>query len=253
METVALFGATVPHVRYFSDHFPARGWKRDNLAQKTMHRNAFPIISPQGDGNNCGSCKSTCKVPGNFSDHFPARGWKQKLHLEHFDILFRSFPRKGMETKGAKDSSSAIAFSSFSDHFPARGWKPSDEGLDYRKTSSFSDHFPARGWKHLHQQPIHQQLVNLFRSFPRKGMETGYTFILKDFLGVFFSDHFPARGWKPRTTVSFLLLEHAPFPIISPQGDGNLQDTGWVGYFYPFSDHFPARGWKQSFVVLGPL
>ena len=110
---------------------------------------SFLIISPQGDGNEKAPSRDTISVSLFFSAHFPERGWKRKKRkFSNCWIpsqLFRSFPRKGMETflfylrhhtikafplispKGdgnaSASSTSASRASSFSAHFPARGWK----------------------------------------------------------------------------------------------------------------------------------
>ena len=64
--------------------------------------------------------------------------------------------------------------------------------------------------------------VQLFQSFPRKGMET---FIIS----------------------IRLITSHLAFSIISPQGDGNDKTERSLELLKAlfFFNHFPARGWKQ--------
>ena len=141
----------------------------------------------------------------HFSDHFPARGWKRRFSLwrrSNVPGLFRSFPRKGMETTCPCNILIAVhsasfpiispqgdgncrpvrtlygrsRFHPFSDHFPARGWKQHQYLHKGDDRGSFSDHFPARGWKrHLPDSGSARGTYPLFRSFPRKGMETRLT------------------------------------------------------------------------------
>ena len=141
-------------------------------------RSPFPIISPQGDGNiealiSQGLVDRVC-----FSDHFPARGWKRSkfVTVMFLLLLFRSFPRKGMETTMGETMSAANA--TIPTSFPIIS--PQGDG----NPTVLACHCGTR------RQP--------------------------------FSDHFPARGWK-HSAQSFVLTLPFSFPIISPQGDGNAR------------------------------
>ena len=193
-----------------------------------MVNGTFPIISPQGDGNEVGT-RHAHDIAFLFRS-FPRKGMETTYGFMNSTTfsgsLFRSFPRKGMETSKFPSTKARSKF--FSDHFPARGWKPctgmfTSAGRE-PLLRTFSDHFPARGWKREGSDFMESLMrVILFRSFPRKGMETIVSVrAAKGANPGSFSDHFPARGWK-------LLHRYSPlqtllaFPIISPQGDGNLE------------------------------
>ena len=158
--------------------------------------------------------------------------------------LFRSFPRKGMET-----TSSPIA-------------------LGQKKTLLFRS-FPRKGMETT-SSPIAlgQKKTLLFRSFPRKGMETALRAQQHEcHLSTFplISPQGDGNAILLRTSCSgigaFPLISPQgdgnnsistegdsatgkPFPLISPQGDGNSVHTTYSSSSASFSAHFPARGWK---------
>ena len=147
---------------------------------------------------------TSCAVVFCFSDHFPARGWK------HLAVLDTSYPERR-----------------FSDHFPARGWKPRAARRSAHPLALFSDHFPARGWK-LSFNWRRVQLLRLFRSFPRKGMETQYAYHSRPSahtLRLFRS--FPRKGMETLSIEVEKLFCRPTFPLISPQGDGNTYISGF--------------------------
>ena len=86
----------------------------------------------------------------DFLNHFPARGWKQQ-RVERASLgvvqLFKSFPRKGMETR--MSSLKAPRTQTLFKSFPRKGMETCDSLLSARR-----------------------ERLQLFKSFPRKGMET---------------------------------------------------------------------------------
>ena len=186
----------------------------------TTKSETFPIISPQGDGNVTLDDREVSRCVCIFSDHFPARGWKPSIleDLTGFNQLFRSFPRKGMETSGFPSPDASVAALLFRS-FPRKGMEtpraeaPSPLSQTFpiispqgdgncpllRFGDTFSPTFPIispQGDGNKTFDFIGN--LKLFRSFPRKGMETS--------LG-------PLREMT-------CPIRHS-FPIISPQGDGN--------------------------------
>ena len=127
METTSRNSSKGLKLFFFSAHFPARGWKLWNAASAKAYcdKKAFPLISPQGDGNFLRRPTSISLTPsfplispqgdGNEADtrffthpfySFPLISPQGDGNLKLLQItvrclgnLFRSFPRKGMETK----------------------------------------------------------------------------------------------------------------------------------------------------------
>ena len=164
---------------------------------------SFPIISPQGDGNNFSSQRSTCKLPGtfpiispqgdgnhanqihrlpmktnNFSDHFPARGWKQFLAKRSVPPVFQAFPIISPQGDG-NDIFSYIK-KSMSGEAPFPIISPQGDGnkIYCIKQSPFRAAFPIISPQGDGNKQFgivsNAGMYKLFRSFPRKGMETPY-------------------------------------------------------------------------------
>ena len=147
METSTLATNPVMEVG-FLNHFPARGWKRFR--------------------SSSASCSSRV-----FLNHFPARGWKRQISI----ICLRE--------------------SFFLNHFPARGWKRERTVWGrLRRPVTFLNHFPARGWKPW-DDVIHIGWL-LFKSFPRKGMETSMLDFVERSTSVLLFKSFPRKGMETR-------------------------------------------------------
>ena len=180
METITAAATSRFLIGSFSDHFPARGWKLMSSAKSTKFSlgKPFPIISPQGDGNEMRLVKLETKR------------------------LFRSFPRKGMETLWTT-TFPLLLMTCFSDHFPARGWKPSmcsewDSASTFPIISPQGDGNTAFGW-----------------SWATIGASA-------------FPIISPQGDGNKMENLGLTLFFYVAFPIISPQGDGNTissQDT----------------------------
>ena len=192
METIKSVSTNPPFEGTFSAHFPARGWKRKGSPGENP--SSFPLISPQGDGNK-NRLASTSALPckGNFSAHFPARGWKRKgLHPHEVQFLFRSFPRKGMETINKVCSPYKTTFFYFSAHFPARGWKQNTQPERSRVRYSFPLISPQGDGNNTIPNFLQGKWIPLFRSFPRKGMETAHRTVRRRSVALLFRS-FPRK------------------------------------------------------------
>ena len=251
METLQPFrGWTPPSRSRFSAHFPARGWKLLNFPAKFGKKlsTTFPLISPQGDGN-----QNTHFPRIQFSySSFPlispqgdgnevsltARSWEEILFRsfprkgmetttswldisgERNSVLFRSFPRKGMETCGPQPPGRLKPPNLFRS-FPRKGMETKDSRDATQGVYPFPLISPQGDGNPMYSFTS-SAISWLFRSFPRKGMETDNSIWTKCEVTHNFSAHFPARGWKRREPGA------SSFAIFSF-----------------FSAHFPARGWKR--------
>ena len=103
METSGVTTPTSWGVKFFFNHFPARGWKpRGSQSLRIPQLRGILFQSFPRKGMETEWSKIECPwCYLYFFNHFPARGWKHRTLQSPWLLcrnLFQSFPRKGMET-----------------------------------------------------------------------------------------------------------------------------------------------------------
>ena len=109
---------------------------------------SFPIISPQGDGNRAFAADTSLTLA--FSDHFPARGWKPNPGSLLKATCATSFPIISPQGDG--------------NHILCQS--PS------RRSAAAFPIISPQGDGNSNTVAVGASTCTLFRSFPRKGMET---------------------------------------------------------------------------------
>ena len=160
-------------------------------------RQAFSIISPQGDGNSGGSEHDFVLELQFLFQSFPRKGMETSWVFLFLipSKLFQSFPRKGMETVCVGGLVST-PISHFFNHFPARGWKP----FDYLERAFQVERPPFSIISPQGDGNSGLALITSSEAFsiisPQGDGNDAHQNRNALFFASYFFNHFPARGWK---------------------------------------------------------